>query len=96
MFEPFSVDDLIETCDKMGVVIELQVFNTVLKQADGKVVILPNGKIQSEGLTNYSKSPALRVDLVWQPFVVRTMVQGDNGVGSAANGVVTAQGFNAH
>ena len=63
MFEPFNVGDLIETSDKMGVVSELQVFNTVLKQADGKVVILPNGKIQSDGLTNYSKSPALRIDL---------------------------------
>jgi small conductance mechanosensitive channel len=63
MFEPFNVGDLIETSDKMGVVSELQVFNTVLIQADGKVVILPNGKIQSDGLTNYSKSPALRVDL---------------------------------
>jgi small conductance mechanosensitive channel len=63
LFEPFTVGDMIETGGVVGTVNEIQVFNTVLYQQDGKVVSLPNGKIQSDGVTNYSKLPSLRVDV---------------------------------
>ena len=63
LFEPFSVGDVVETGGVTGTVNELQIFNTVLYKFDGKVVTLPNAKIQSDGVTNYSKLPNLRVDL---------------------------------
>ena len=69
LFKPFQVGDLIETSGTTGTVTgtvtEIQLFNTVLQRADGKVVTLPNAKIQGDGITNYSKADALRVDLVF-------------------------------
>ncbi len=63
LFEPFKVGDMIETGSVVGKVDELQVFNTVLYQRDGKVVSLPNSRIQNDGVINYSKTAALRVDV---------------------------------
>lgn len=63
LFNPFEVGDLIETGGVLGTVQEIQVFNTVLHKADHKVVVLPNAKIQADGITNYSKLPVLRIDL---------------------------------
>lgn len=64
LFQPFEVGDLIETGGITGTVYEVQIFNTVLEQADRRMVVLPNAKIQADGIINYSKSPVLRVDLV--------------------------------
>ena len=61
IFQPFQVGDYIETCSIEGTVEEIQLFNTVLRRPDGKVTVLPNGKIQENGLTNYSQNPVLRV-----------------------------------
>ncbi len=63
LFTPFEVGDLIETGGTVGTVQEIQVFNTVLLKADRKVVVLPNSKVQADGITNYSKEPVLRIDL---------------------------------
>ncbi|NJN81560.1 MAG: mechanosensitive ion channel family protein [Caldilineaceae bacterium] len=63
LFEPYRVGDLIETGRVVGTVHEIQIFDTVIHCADRKVVVLPNGKIQAEGVTNYSKQPILRVDI---------------------------------
>ena len=65
LFKPFEVGDIIETSGKMGVVKEIQVFSTVLLTFDSKVVILPNGKIQGNGVTNYSKMGILRADMTF-------------------------------
>jgi small conductance mechanosensitive channel len=63
IFQPFEVGDYIETGGVEGTVAEIQVFSTVLHKANGKVIVLPNGKIQTDGVVNYSKKPILRVDV---------------------------------
>jgi small conductance mechanosensitive channel len=63
LFKPFEVEDVIETGGMLGVVQEMQMFNTVLIAPDGKTHILPNGKIQGSGLTNFSKTDRLRLNL---------------------------------
>lgn len=63
LFKPFEISDVIETGGILGVVQEIQVFNTILLAPDGKTHILPNGKIQGGGLTNYSKTNMLRLNL---------------------------------
>lgn len=63
LFKPFETGDLIETANTMGVVQEIELFNTVLLSADNKIHVLPNGLIQSSGLTNLSKMGRLRLDL---------------------------------
>lgn len=63
LFKPFELNDVIETGGVLGVVQEVQIFNTVLLAPDGKTHILPNGKIQGAGLTNFSKTNRVRLSL---------------------------------
>ena len=64
LFKPFEVGHIVETAGTIGVVREIQLFSTEFLTADQKVVILPNSKIQNDGITNYSKMGILRVDLL--------------------------------
>lgn len=63
LFKPFEAGDLIETANTMGVVQEIELFNTVILSYDNKVNIIPNGLIQSKGLSNLSKMGKIRLDL---------------------------------
>ena len=65
LFKPFVVGDLIETKGITGTVEEIQLFTTVLVRWDNRVVILPNGEIQQNGITNFTKKGILRTDLVF-------------------------------
>jgi len=63
VFRPFKVGDFIEAGDETGVVEEIELFTTELKTPDGKRVIVPNGQIWSNTITNYNHYPARRVDI---------------------------------
>ncbi|MES2799929.1 MAG: mechanosensitive ion channel domain-containing protein [Bacteroidota bacterium] len=60
--KPFKVGDQIQTQLETGVVREIQIFNTYLYTSDNKVVIIPNGLIANNKLTNYTKATKRRVD----------------------------------
>jgi small conductance mechanosensitive channel len=65
LFKPFEIGDVIETGGVLGVVQEIQMFYTTLISIEGKTYILPNGNIQSNGLTNYSKTNRVRLNLTF-------------------------------
>jgi small conductance mechanosensitive channel len=65
LFKHFEPGDLIETNGILGTVQEIELLNTSILCADRRVAVLPNGKIQQEGLLNYSKEGILRVDMVY-------------------------------
>jgi len=65
LFRPFKVGDYIEAGGTAGVVEEVQVFTTTLKTPDNKMVIIPNSKITSDNITNYSAKETRRVDLTF-------------------------------
>lgn len=65
ILKPFRVGDVIETSDATGTVTEIQIFHTYLKTFDNKVVVLPNGRISSDRVTNYNVLPQRRVDFVF-------------------------------
>ncbi len=54
IIKPFKVDDFIEAQGFMGTVKDIQIFNTILTTIDNVVVILPNGNLATEAITNYS------------------------------------------
>jgi small conductance mechanosensitive channel len=62
LFKPFKVDDFIDAQGYMGVVSEIQIFNTVLKTPDNKTIIIPNGQLSTSSMTNFSVEPKRRVD----------------------------------
>ncbi len=68
IFKPFKVGDLIEVDGKLGFVKEVSVFVTFLNTFQNKVVIIPNGKITSDTVTNFSANGNVRADI---PFAIR-------------------------
>jgi small conductance mechanosensitive channel len=62
-FKPFIVGDLIESQGHTGKVEKIEIFNTILLTPDNKTVILPNGLVSNDPITNYSTQELRRVDL---------------------------------
>jgi small conductance mechanosensitive channel len=62
IFKPFKVGDYIEAQGYAGIVHEIQLFNTLLKTVDNKIVIIPNGGLSTSSMINYSAEPLRRVD----------------------------------
>ena len=44
LFRPYAIGDVVTTAGSEGEVEEIQIFNTILRTADGKMVIIPNPK----------------------------------------------------
>jgi small conductance mechanosensitive channel len=65
IFRPFKKGDYIEGGGTSGIVEEVQVFTTILKTPDHKRVIVPNGKLMGDNITNYSALETRRLDLIF-------------------------------
>ena len=63
-FKPYKVGDYIEAGSAAGTVLDIQIFSTVLKTGDNKIVIIPNGIIMKDSIVNYSGQATRRVDIV--------------------------------
>ena len=64
-FKPFKVGDLIEAQGHLGKVYEIQIFNTVLTTLDNRRVVIPNGLLSNDCITNVFAEPTRRVDLTF-------------------------------
>ncbi|WP_425545670.1 mechanosensitive ion channel family protein [Kangiella japonica] len=62
IFRHYKVGDWVEMQGYSGTVKEIQIFNTILKTPDNKIIIIPNSPISSDSLVNYSAEPKRRVD----------------------------------
>jgi small conductance mechanosensitive channel len=65
LVRPFKVGDLAELAGEFGKVERVQMFNTIIVTPDNKTVIIPNGQILSNNITNYSEKGYLRVDMLF-------------------------------
>jgi small conductance mechanosensitive channel len=63
VFKPYQVGDWIQIDDKFGKVEEIQIFNTLLGTPGFKTLIIPNGQITENVVTNYSKKGKIRLEL---------------------------------
>ena len=66
LFRPFQVGDQVKVAGVLGAVEEIGMFVTSLTSAGNVLIIVPNGKIFSDVIENYSTHPYRRVDLVAQ------------------------------
>ncbi len=64
IFKPFRVGDLVEAGGVLGKVREIGIFTTVVDTLDNRKTIVPNAKLTSDNITNYSANNTRRVDLV--------------------------------
>lgn len=62
IFKPFKVGDVIDAQGYIGSVKQIQIFNTIMKTADNKTIIIPNGGLSTSSMVNYSTEPTRRVD----------------------------------
>ncbi len=65
LFRPYKVGDFVEAQGVTGTVNAIQIFNTILKTPDNKVIIVPNGSISNGIITNFSMEATRRVDFVF-------------------------------
>ena len=63
IFKPYKVGDLIESQGHLGVVKEVQIFNTILLSPQSKRIIIPNGSTSNGSVVNYTVEGKIRVDL---------------------------------
>jgi len=63
IFKPYTIGDLIEAQGHLGVVKEVQIFNTILLTPTNQRVIIPNGVLSNGSVVNFSAEGILRVDL---------------------------------
>lgn len=65
MFRPFTKGDYVEVAGTAGTVDEVRIFSTILTTPDNKLVIIPNGQVAADTITNYTALDKRRVDLVF-------------------------------
>ncbi len=63
-FRPFKSGDYVEIGGVAGSVEAIQIFQTILKTPDNKMVVVPNSSVIGGAITNYSRHATRRVDLV--------------------------------
>lgn len=63
-FRPFKTGDFVEVGSITGKVIEITLFTTELATLDNKQVIVPNGKIWGNPITNFNANGTRRADTV--------------------------------
>ncbi len=65
IFRPFKVGDFLEAQGYMGIVKEIQIFNTILLTVDNRTVIIPNAPLSAGTMINYSAQSERRVDFTF-------------------------------
>lgn len=63
-FRPFRAGEYVDLGGTAGTVLNVQIFSTTLRSADGKIVIVPNKKVIDGNITNFSREPVRRNELI--------------------------------
>lgn len=63
-FRPFRTGEYVDLGGTAGTVQNVHIFSTTLRSADGKIIIIPNGKIISGNITNFSREPERRNEFI--------------------------------
>lgn len=64
-FKPYKTGDFIEITGKSGEVQGITVFSTELNTIDNKRIIVPNGILVANDITNYTKNKVRRVEILF-------------------------------
>ena len=63
-FRPFRAGEFVDLGGVMGTVLSVQIFSTTLRTGDGKIVVVPNGKIIAGNIINFSREPVRRNEFI--------------------------------
>jgi small conductance mechanosensitive channel len=63
-FRPFRAGEYVDLGGIAGTVLNVQIFSTTLRTVDGKIVVVPNGKIIAGNIINFSREPVRRNEFI--------------------------------
>ena len=63
IFRPYRVGDWVQIDDYFGKVEEIQIFNTLLVTPGAKVLVVPNGQVIENVVTNYTTKGSMRLEI---------------------------------
>ena len=64
MFRPFRAGEYVDLGGVAGTVLNVQIFSTTMRTVDGKIVVIPNGKIIAGNIINFSREPVRRSEFI--------------------------------
>ena len=64
MFRPFRAGEYVDLGGVAGPVLNVQIFSTTMRTVDGKIVVIPNGKIIAGNIINFSREPVRRNEFI--------------------------------
>ena len=64
MFRPFRAGEYVDLGGVAGTVLNVQIFSTTMRTVDGKIVVIPNGKIIAGNSINFSREPVRRNEFI--------------------------------
>ncbi|WP_192457857.1 small-conductance mechanosensitive channel MscS [Musicola keenii] len=64
IFRPFRSGEAVDLGGIAGTVIQVQIFSTTLRTADGKIIVVPNGKVIAGNIINSSREPDRRTEII--------------------------------
>lgn len=64
MFRPFRTGEFVDLGGVAGTVTQVQIFSTTLRTPDGKIIVVPNGKIIAGNIINSSREPDRRTEII--------------------------------
>ncbi len=65
ILKPYRVGDVVEAQGFIGSVTEIQIFHTIMKTWDNKVIVIPNGPLSTDSLVNYNQEPTRVVEWIF-------------------------------
>ncbi|MFB5745430.1 small-conductance mechanosensitive channel MscS [Cedecea sp. S5-13] len=63
-FRPFRTGEYVDLGGIAGTVLNVQIFSTTMRTVDGKIVVVPNGKIIAGNIINFSREPVRRNEFI--------------------------------
>ncbi|WP_312691907.1 small-conductance mechanosensitive channel MscS [Kosakonia sp.] len=63
-FRPFRSGEYVDLGGVAGTVLQVQIFSTTLRTVDGRIVVIPNGKIIAGNIVNFSREPVRRNEFI--------------------------------
>ncbi len=63
ILRPFKVGDFVSAGSLSGTVVQIGLFTSELKTADGIYIMAPNSQIWNQVITNYGRNPTRRIDI---------------------------------
>lgn len=64
VFRPIKAGEYVKVGSIEGTVLEVEIFSTTLRTADGHIIVMPNGNIIKDNIVNITREPNRRTDII--------------------------------